>query len=127
MKRRGHPEADIQRQIVNGLRAILPAGAVLHHSANEVTAGGEAARRTQSILRGMGVWPGFSDLLLISEGRVLFLEVKSQTGRQSDDQRAFQAAVEAQGFVYELVRSLDDALRALAKHGFKTLIKGWSL
>lgn len=123
MKRRGTPEADIQRDIVKALRAILPRGSVLHHSANEVTGGGKAAKIKQAILQGMGVYPGFSDMILISEGRVLFLEVKSKTGAQSPSQRAFQAKVEAQGYAYAIIRSVDDALAALARHGFRTLIK----
>ena len=123
MKRRGTPEADIQRDIVKALRAILPGGSVLHHSANEVTGGGMVAKIKQAILQGMGVYPGFSDLILISEGRVLFLEVKSKTGAQSPSQRAFQAKVEAQGYAYAIIRSVDEALAALARHGFRTLIK----
>jgi VRR-NUC domain-containing protein len=123
MKRRGTPEADAQRSIVKVLRVVLPPGAVLHHSANEVTGGDKAAKNKQRILQGMGVYAGFSDLILIAEGRVLFLEVKSRTGAQTPAQRAFQATVEAQGFPYEIVRSADDALGALARHGFRTLIK----
>lgn len=123
MKRRGTPEADIQRAVVKDLRQVLPRGSILHHSANEVTGGGKAAKIKQGILTGMGVYPGFSDLILISEGRILFLETKSRTGTQSPAQRAFQAAVEAQGFPYAIIRSVDDALAALARYGFRTLIK----
>lgn len=115
---KGHPEADIQRAIVAALRVALPASAVVHHSANEVRRGGQQARRDQGLALGMGVYPGFPDLLVISEGRVLFLEVKSATGSLSAPQRAFRDRICAQGFAWALVRSVDDALGALADHGF---------
>ena len=119
----GHPEADAQREIVKHLRPVLPKGSILHHSANEVNGHGKAAYLKQSILKGMGVYPGFADLVLLQNGRSLFLEVKSKTGSQSKSQKEFQSTVEAQGHAYAIVRSLDDALGALSKHGFQTIIK----
>ncbi|SFC44546.1 VRR-NUC domain-containing protein [Tropicimonas isoalkanivorans] len=121
--RRGNPEADIQRLIVRTLRAVLPRGAIVHHSANEIR-GGPNAQRAQAINVGMGVHPGFSDLLVISEGQVLFLEVKSKTGRLSERQAAFRDLVRAQGLAWAMVRSVDEALGALAEHGFRTRIAG---
>ena len=43
-------------------------------------------------------------------------------GRLRPEQEAFRDAVQAQGFSWALVRSLDDALGALADHGFTTRI-----
>lgn len=121
---RGHPEADIQRAIVRDLRLVLPRGSILHHSANEERGGDAKARRRQGILRGMGVHPGFSDLILLQDGRVMFLEVKSKTGTLSPEQRGFRDAVVAQGFAWAVVRSSGEAIDALARFGFRTLIKG---
>lgn len=119
--RRANPEADIQRQIVKDLYLVLKPPFILHHSANE---SGKASRSAQGILKGMGVWAGFSDLLLIGPAqRVLFLEAKTASGRQTDAQRAFQADVEAFGWPYEIVRSSDDAIAAVQRHGFATRIK----
>lgn len=121
--RRGNPEADLQRHVVQLLRAVLPAKAIVHHSANEVRRGGRDGRTDQSIAIGMGIYPGFSDLLVISEGRVMFLELKSATGTLSAAQRAFRDRVCAQGFPWALVRSVDDAMAALAAHGFQTRVR----
>ena len=118
MTRRGTPEADVQRAIVQALRIALPKGAIVHHCANEIAAGDRRGRIRQSILAGMGVYPGFADLIVIAGGRVLFLEVKSQTGRLRKSQAVFRDTVCAQGFGWALVRSVDDALGALADHGF---------
>ena len=122
MRRRGTPEADLQRAVVQALRVALPRSAILHHSANEVTEPGPRGARRQAILVGMGVHPGFSDLVVFCDGRVLFLELKSPTGQLRPAQAAFRDAVLAQGFGWALVRSLDDALGALADHGFTTRI-----
>ncbi|MEN8892732.1 MAG: VRR-NUC domain-containing protein [Planktotalea arctica] len=122
MKRRGTPEADLQRAVVTALRFALPKGAIIHHSANEVSEAGPRGARKQAILVGMGVYPGFADLVVLSEGRVLFLELKSLKGRLSPAQEAFRDAVLTQGFGWALVRSLDDALGALAGHGLTTRV-----
>jgi hypothetical protein len=122
MKRRGTPEADLQRAIVTALRFALPNGAIIHHCANEVTEAGPRGVKRQAILVGMGVHPGFADLIILCDGKVLFFELKSLKGRLSPAQEAFCDAVTAQGFGWALVRSLDDALDALADHGFTTRV-----
>ena len=122
MKRLGTPEADLQRAVVVALRFALPKGAIVHHCANEVTEAGPRGARRQAILVGMGVHPGFADLIVLCDGRVLFLELKSLKGRLSPAQEAFRDAVLALGFGWVLVRSLDDALGALADHGLTTRV-----
>ena len=122
MKRRGTPEADLQRSVVIALRFALPKTAIIHHCANEVTEPGPRGAKRQAILVGMGVHPGFADLIVLCDGRVLFLELKSLKGRLSADQEAFRDAVLAQGHAWALVRALDDALGALADHGFTTRV-----
>ena len=118
MNRRTTPEADAQRAIVQALRFALPRDAIIHHCANEVTEAGSRGQIRQSILVGMGVYAGFADLIVISGGRVLFLEVKSPSGRLRKSQEVFRDTVCAQGFGWALVRSVDDALAALADNGF---------
>ena len=61
MKRRGTPEADLQRAVVQALRITLPRGAIIHHCANEVTEAGPRGAKRQAILVGMGVHAGFAD------------------------------------------------------------------
>jgi hypothetical protein len=122
MNRRGTPEADLQRAVVQSLRVVLPRAAIIHHCANEVTEPGPRGAKRQAILVSMGVHSGFADLMVICDGRVLFLELKAPKGRLRPAQEAFRDAVLAQGFGWALVRSLDDALGALTEHGFTTRI-----
>ncbi len=123
MNRRSTPEADAQRAIVQTLRFALPRDAIIHHCANEVTETGPRGARRQAVLVGMGVHAGFADLIVISGGRVLFLEVKSQTGRLRKSQEAFRDTVVTQSFGWALVRTVDDALGALADHGFTSRVR----
>ena len=117
MKRRGTPDADLQRSVVTALKFALPKTAIIHHCANEVTEPGPRGAKRQAILVGMGVHPGFADLMVLCDSRVLFLELKSLKGRLSPNQEAFRDTVLAQGFGWALVRSVDDALGALADNG----------
>jgi hypothetical protein len=123
MNRRSTPEADAQRAIVQALRFALPRDSIVHHCANEVTEAGPRGKIRQSILVGMGVHSGFADLIVISGGRVLFLEVKSAKGRLRPAQDAFRETVLAQGFGWALVRSVDDALGALADNSFTSRVR----
>ncbi len=127
--RRSNPEAEIQRGIVRDVRRLMLPPFFLHHSANEVRGGGEAARKRQGILLGMGIHPGFSDLLLgqscgeWSGPRLLFLEVKSKTGQLSEAEKEFQDLVTAMGWPYEVVRSSLDAIDAISRHGLRSRVK----
>lgn len=59
--------------------------------------------------------PGQADILgiIAPHGRVLAIEVKSQRGQQSQQQRRFQAMIEKFGGLYILARSVADVERAL--------------
>ena len=59
-------------------------------------------------LQGLGSYPGLPDLQAVKNGRTLYIEVKSSTGRQSAHQKRFQHAVENAGGIYILARSVDD-------------------
>ena len=55
-----------------------------------------------------GLKSGASDLIVLFPNRVIFCEVKTPTGTQSEAQKDFQEQVENLGFEYILVRSLLD-------------------
>jgi hypothetical protein len=119
---RGHPEADLQRAVVPALRLILAPPARVAGIQNEVRLGGKDGHVAQAINEGMGVLPGFSDVVIMQDGKVGFMELKSGTGRLSEDQLAFRTFVREQGHHWALVRSLDDALAAITLWGFRTRI-----
>lgn len=62
----------------------------------------------------LGARAGAADLLVFyaqppRPPRIIFMEVKTPAGRQSPNQRKFEAHVKAMGMEYILVRSLQDA------------------
>ena len=62
----------------------------------------------QHKLVSIGVYPGCSDLVISWKGKIYFVEVKTPTGTQSAKQKKFEQHVNDAGFVYYLVRSLED-------------------
>lgn len=56
---------------------------------------------------------GGADLLVVYRGNAFAIEVKRPDGRQSPEQRAFQAAWEEAGGWYILASSLDDVVREI--------------
>ena len=53
--------------------------------------------------------PGFSDLVACGHGLILFIEVKTETGTQSDAQKVFEDEVTANGGKYFLWRDVREA------------------
>lgn len=51
---------------------------------------------------------GFPDLTALKNGKTLYIEIKTPTGRQSAYQVEFQRICEAHGGIYVLARSVDD-------------------
>lgn len=73
--------------------------------------GGHRNIQTAARLKAEGVTAGVSDLMLLISRHnyhALCIEVKTIVGRQSENQKAWEAKVRAQGFYYAIVRSLDD-------------------
>ena len=54
-----------------------------------------------------GMMAGVSDFIVIQQNKVLFFEVKTETGKPQPNQKDFEASVTALGFEYHLVRSLE--------------------
>ena len=74
---------------------------------------------TASILKREGLRAGVSDLVLaVPRGPFhgLFLELKTNTGTPSDQQRAFLAAVEAEGYCAKVANGYDQAVQAITKY-----------
>ena len=57
---------------------------------------------------GFGQHKGLADLTAMKDGQVVFVEIKTETGRQSPDQVQFQKDCEAHGVTYILARSVQD-------------------
>ena len=74
-------------------------------------------------LKAKGMRKGISDLTVIGNGKIIFLELKTGKGTQQQAQKIFQNKVESNGFVYMLARSTEgvDAVteRVLKELGYQ--------
>lgn len=98
-------ESRIQADIVKALRG---AGFFCHSVPNE-QAHGNAVHTGQMVA--MGLYPGTADLVVwLGSGRIAYLEVKNEKGKQSDRQIIFGQRCLNAGYPYKVVRSADEAL-----------------
>ena len=109
-----HKESALQKQCVAWFRAQYPKHALMLFA---VPNGGGRSRTEGAIMKGEGVTAGVSDLILL-EARggwgALCIEMKtrSKNSRQAASQKTWQAATEAAGNRYAVIRSLE-AFQAL--------------
>jgi len=103
-------ESDLQKAIVEYLDLM---GVFYFAVNNEMAGGGKSAKIRMQHFKAMGLRAGASDLVLVLREKVVFMEVKTEKGRQSESQKRFQMVVEELGHRYEIVRSVYDVERVL--------------
>jgi len=104
-------EAVLQRQVLAHLSQLAPHAFFWRANTGgaKTTFGGERGQPAQSGYIRFGI-PGQADVLGVAAGRFVAIELKAARGRQTPEQRAFQARVEAAGGLYILARSVAEAL-----------------
>ena len=107
-------EDAVHAGLVAWLNFALPRGAVCWHTPNTFPT---AKIQYHQKLKRMARRAGIPDLLILHEGLLIGLEVKTATGRQSPEQKAIEAEFKAAGAVYEVVRGVSDAERVLRALG----------
>lgn len=71
--------------------------------------GGTRNKLEAMTLKSTGLLAGASDLIVIlPSGKILFIELKTEKGIQSDAQKEFEERIKTLGFQYHLIRSLDE-------------------
>jgi len=63
-----------------------------------------------------GAIEGYPDIVLLYNGKFYGIEVKSSTGRQSNDQKRMQQWITEAGGIYILTRSLQDIKQIFKKN-----------
>lgn len=58
--------------------------------------------------KALGVNSGVADLVLVLFGEVMWIEMKTIDGTQSDDQKEFQEKIERRGMKYVIIRTEQD-------------------
>jgi hypothetical protein len=73
---------------------------------------GHGGQRHRALhMKALGQRNGVSDIIALLPSRAIFLEVKTDTGRQSPAQHDFEETVKSLGFEYYVVRSVEDVAR----------------
>ena len=109
-----HEEGDIQADFFDKVKLFFP------HIPDKllfaVPNGGSRHKIEAKNMKRQGVKPGVSDVILLIPKKgfaSLLMEFKTQSGRQSDEQKEFQRQAEMCGSKYVIVRSVKDALSAM--------------
>lgn len=106
-------EHRLQCACVRWLRLAYPQH---HHNLFAVPNGGYRTPATAAKIKAEGALPGVSDLiLLIARGGYhgLLIEMKTDKGRQSEAQREWQKKIEADGYKYVVVRSIEEFIKVV--------------
>jgi hypothetical protein len=107
------PEQDLQRAVAQHLAWRARPGIWWTH----VPLGGWRTKVEAAILNGMGTRRGTPDLLLAYRGRMFALELKSDRGRLTANQRACHENLERAGVQVATAYGLDEALGMLEAWG----------
>lgn len=105
-----HLEENIQIACVRWFEYQYPQfRLLLHHSPN----GGFRNAREAARFKAMGTRAGFADLLLLVprggyHGLAIEMKTEEKSSKQSTAQKAWQKAVEEQGYKYQVCRGFDD-------------------
>lgn len=105
-----HEESKIQQAVVRWFRLQYPKYIIA-----AVPNGGYRNTKEAAIMQREGILAGFSDLMIIAQHNVLFLEMKTKDGLQSDKQKEFQNKVSRLGFEYIICRSFEQSVLAIER------------
>jgi hypothetical protein len=101
------PESLIQQAI----HEYLTIKHIFHFSVpNGVLLGGRNNYAIMNTLKNEGLCLGASDLVVMPKGKLLFCEIKTKIGVQSESQKEFQKQIEVLGYTYLIWRSIDDCI-----------------
>ena len=102
-RRHRHIESSIQQACVLWFRAVYPNYIIL-----SIPNGGSRNALEAANLKREGALAGASDLMVIAERAVLFIEMKKPKGKQQESQKVFQQNVERLGHKYVVCHSLQE-------------------
>ena len=101
-----HIESKIQQSCVTWFRHQYP-----DYILFAIPNGGKRGKIEASIMKGEGVLAGVADLFFAMPSGVshgLFIEIKTEKGRQSNSQKIFEEKALMIGYDYKICRSMDE-------------------
>lgn len=104
-------ESEIQSAIIDFLTVLEEQGKLFFQRTNNNTVYDPIGKRFRSLAKGQK--KGFPDIVVIKQGKTIGLEVKTEIGRQSKEQKIMQKQFEKQDAEYYVVRCVEDVINAL--------------
>jgi hypothetical protein len=98
-----HEESETQRACIKWFRLVHP-----HIVIFAIPNGGKRGAREAAIMKSEGTLAGVADLFVMFPNHGyhgLFIEMKTDTGKQTDKQKFFQRSAENAGYCYRVARS----------------------
>ena len=102
-------EQQIQKAIFAHLKQRAVPGAFFWHPFS----GGFRKPKEAAIYKGLGAIAGLPDVIIVKDGRIFAIELKTTTGRLTDTQRDTHEAMQRAGVTVAVCFGLDAALAQL--------------
>lgn len=123
-RQRTHPERDIQKAVINYIRRVVPNSVtgLIPIEQGAWSLDPIARMRYGAARKASGILTGTPDAFTAApQGKTIWWEFKSPTGRVSDAQAALHHLLRAAGHIVSVCRSIDDARATLRAAGVRTV------
>lgn len=107
-KKKENPEYNLQCSCVAWFKQTYPTFLIF-------AVANEATHRNSTYYKKSGTLNGVSDLVVILPNKVLFIEMKSEKGKQRIEQKDFQTKIENLNQKYYICRNLEDFQDIISK------------
>ena len=107
-------ESQLQINLVKWFRLKYP-----EHVMYAIPNGGKRSVITAAIMKAEGVLPGVADLFLMQPNKDyhgLYIEVKTEKGKQSPYQKEFERKAKQKGYDYQVCRNFDEFQEIITKY-----------
>lgn len=93
-------ESSLQKMCVNWFHIAHPKWFIF-----SVPNEGKRTKANAAVMKAMGLKSGVADLVVMKPNKIIFIELKTPSGRQSPKQKEFEKVCETLGFQYKIAKS----------------------
>lgn len=104
-------ESDYQRTIIDYLEILEKQNKLWFQRTNNTAIYDPVGKRFRSLSKGQK--KGFPDIIVFMNSRTIGLEIKTPTGRQSEEQKIMEQKMKEQGVEYYVVKSLEEVKKII--------------
>lgn len=114
-------ESEIQSNIIDYLQLMENQGKLFFQRTNNTPVFDPRTKKFRSLAKGQK--KGFPDILVLMQGRTIGLEVKTDIGKQSKEQKEIEKQFKKQRAWYYVVRSVDEVVRIIEAENTRVAIQ----